>query len=339
MLKYKSVLLPTEKINFVYSTDWHFSDRPPGRRRDNYKTAILEKIHFIRSIAQQYEAVGLCGGDVFHLKNPKHPANSLSLVVDILHALRQFPLFTVFGSIGNHDLSFDRMESLSNQPLGLLIATGVYHDLNTEPVLFFNKDRSFSVLVETFPYENNGANTLKRILEAPVRPAEATYRIGIVHQYGAPGNRGDMWGTPIIGYNEVQNCDYDILLWGHDHSRKETVTVGNTTHVNLGSLARAALPTDEDGHPVVATLLSFTKEGAYRPHEIPIPIRPLETVFAAADKGMDNVGNSEEVSDFFQNMDTSIEKMDSVDPREVLKLLCSEDPETLNFTLELCNFS
>lgn len=336
MPQFKTVHLPHEKLTFVYITDLHLSAKPIGRRRDNYKQAILDKINFTCELTRKVNGIGLCGADVFHYKNPKHPANTLDLIIETHQAFRAFPTGTVYGGIGNHDLFFDRMDSLQHQPLGLLIATGAYHDLTTQSVLFTNKDESFGVLVDSFPYEHNGANNLERIMNPPPRPALAKYRIGIVHQYGEPGNRGDLWGAPKIGYNEVADSDYDYLLWGHDHSRKETITVGNTTHINLGSLARAALPTDEDGHPVVASVLSFTEAGAYHPKEILIPTKPLEVAFTTADKGMETVEKTEEVAEFFQSMDEAVGGIETTNPREVLVMLSAEDPDTLNLALELC---
>ena len=143
---------PKNRVNLVYSSDWHFSDTPPGRRKDDYRNALLNKIAFIRDIVEKLNGAGLCGGDVFHHKVPRHAGNSIRLIIDLMGALRRFPQGCVYGSVGNHDLSWDRMDSLPRQPLGLLIAVGAYHDLNREPVVFTNADESVNVSVETFPF-------------------------------------------------------------------------------------------------------------------------------------------------------------------------------------------
>ena len=332
----KVVTLPSEKVNLVYTTDWHLSDIPPGRRRDSYRTAILDKINFTRELTEKVKGVGVCGADVFHYKNPKHPANSVGLVVEILRCIRRFPTGCIYGAVGNHDLYFDRMDSLPDQPLGLLIATGTYHNLVEESVLFTNQEKTFGVLVDSFPYEHDSSNNISRVMNPPPRPPLATYRVGVIHQYGQEGNRGSLYGAPIIGYNEVADSDYDFLLWGHDHSRKETATVGNTTHINLGSLARAALPTDTDNHPPVATLLSFSERGAYRPKEILIPCNPLEAAFAVADKGVENVSKTEEIAAYFESMDSVVDGIESGDMVEVLTNLAQGDTVTLNMALQLC---
>ena len=98
------IQLTTDEVNFVFSTDWHLSDNPPGRRQDDYRRAMLDKIEFVRKLTEEVKGVALCGADVFHIKNPKSPANSFSLIVEILHALRRFPLQGIWGGVGNHDL-------------------------------------------------------------------------------------------------------------------------------------------------------------------------------------------------------------------------------------------
>jgi len=271
---------------------------------------------------------------VFHEKRPKHPANSFSLIIGLIHALRRFPTGRVYGSVGNHDLSYDRMDSLPHQPLGLLIAAGVYCDLNREPVLFTNT-AGMGVSVETFPYAH-GDETLKNLLAAGPRHPDAKYRVGIVHAYGEPGNGGTLYGEPKIGYNQVAHLDFDYLLWGHDHSRKETETVGNVTHVNLGSMARAAFSYDEKERPVVATILSFAEDGV-RYKEKLIPVQPLEVVFVHADKGVEKVEKSNPVMEFFSQMDVVMEGIETSEPREILKQLCGDDPKLLQLVLELCN--
>jgi hypothetical protein len=34
-----------------------------------------------------------------------------------------------------------------------------------------------------------------------------------------------LFGEPTLGYNQLKDVDFDFLLWGHDHSRKETEQV------------------------------------------------------------------------------------------------------------------
>lgn len=337
------ITLPHEKVNLVWSTDWHIAAEPPGRRSDDYQAAILRKLKFIGELTHRLNGAALCGGDVFHVKNAKSPSNSLSLIAELITTLQEFPYGGVFGSVGNHDLSFDRMDSLPSQPLGVLIAAGVYYNLNEEPVVFTTQDFSVSVLVETFPYER-GDVLLEHLLQVGYRPTftcdagefTPTYRIAILHAYGEPGKGGTLFGEPKIGYDQVAHLDYDFMCWGHDHSRKETEQVGNITHVNLGSLARAALATDEVDRPVVAAILSFATDGV-RYKEKEVPVTPLQIAFTTADKPMEKVAKSDAVKEFFAEMDEQVGDIETTDVREILETICpDEDKPVLGIVYEVC---
>ena len=326
-----TIKIPYHRCNFTFITDIHLSAVPPGRRTGKYQEEILDKLRFVSETTHKIHGIGLCGGDFFHVKNSRSPANSLEMICSAIEVLQTFPENKVFGAIGNHDLLFDTI--IDGQPIDVLISAGVYHDLSKEPILFVNEDESVKVLVEALPYAP--AKTLESILNPPPRPEGVTHRIGIVHAYGQPGNAGDLFGERIIGYNEVKDSDYDFLLWGHDHSRKETVTIGKTTHIHLGSLSRAALDYDEVDRPISCAIVSFAKD-AVRYKEQTIPVKPLDIAFTKADKGMEKIAQSDDIKTFFKGMDEQISGMDTTDTREVIKQLCTGEPKLETLILDLC---
>ena len=331
----KVVKLSSSRVTFTWITDLHFSAVPPGRRRDNYTESLFTKLEFVRSITEKYHGACLVGGDVFHHKHPKHPGNALSMIERLIRVFGSYPKGCVWGAVGNHDIQFDRQDTLPNQPLGILIAAGVYNNLVNNPVLFVNQDESVKVSVETFPYLADG-RALEAILGAGPRMPRVTHRVGIVHAFGHPGDGSSLFGEPTIGYNQLKNVDFDILLWGHDHSRKETVQVGNVTHINLGSLARAAFSYDEVDRPVVAAIMSFRPDGNWAYKEQELGVKPLEVAFQTADKGMEKVGKSDELKEFFVGMDEQIDGLDTTDTRKVIEQLCAGEPKLLTLILELC---
>jgi DNA repair exonuclease SbcCD nuclease subunit len=323
------------KINFVWSTDWHLSAIPPGQRGDDYESVILEKLDFIRDLTEKVKGFALCGGDVFHVKKAHHPANSLSLLVRTLRTLRKFPMGRVYGAVGNHDLAWgERMDSLSGQPLGLLIASGAYADLTEECLMVSSQFASLKVQVQSFPYDH-GQETLHRI-KASHRHGDANYFVGIVHAYGQPGGPSDYFGERVIGYDELAGSDFDFLLWGHDHGRQETKKVGNTTHVHLGSLARAAFDSDQAERPVSVAVLSFSEQGP-KYKEIALPVKPLAEAFVTADREVRHIDKSEEVKQFLTQMEVAVGGVETSDPGEVLRELCpKEDIRLLMLVKELC---
>jgi DNA repair exonuclease SbcCD nuclease subunit len=329
------ITLSHPEVRFTWTTDWHFSTVPPGRRADDYAQALFDKVEFVRALTEKIKGVNLCGADVFHHKKPGHPGNNINLIIRLLQTLRRFPTGRIYGAIGNHDLSWDRVESLPHQPLGLLIAAGVYHDLTVEPIVFTNEDNTVRVLVEAFPYANEEMTYQAILRSSKNRPPNINYRVGVIHAFGQPGNRGNHYDSEIIGYNELKDTDYDFLLWGHDHSYKKTCTVGNVTHVNFGALARAAYDIDEVDRQVLCGVLAFTTEGI-KYQEKEIPVKPLALVFSKSDKGMDKVGKSQEVKEFFSSMDEQVDGIQSIDPRTILRTLCPEDTKLVSLVEELC---
>ena len=334
-----TIKLDHHAVNLIYGTDAHISAVPPGRRADNYQETILSKLQFWASTCSKYHGVGLFGGDLFHSKKPKAQGNTLSLISSVIKVFQAFPLNKIFSIPGNHDIVWDLMESLPHQPLGVLIASGVCHNLVSSPIIFTNRDETISVLVEGYPYCDETV-LLPLILDAPPRPQGVTYRIALLHAYGHPDAENATFGNTGIPYNPIgypalAETDYDFVCWGHDHSRKETITVGNVTHIHLGSLARAALNMDEVDRPVSLALLSFSEKGmAYK--ELPIPVKPLEVIFTTADKGMEKIGNKTgEMSAFFSVMDEAVEGIESSDALEVLRAL-TDDDSIFDKAVEIC---
>ncbi len=329
----KVVKLPHTSVNFTFISDSHLSATPPGtRRHDDYATAILNKFEFVRELTEKINGACLHGGDFWHVKTPRSPANSLSIIVRAIRCLSKFPTGRIYTTPGNHDLSHDSLASLPHQPLGLLMAADVCQDLSVNPVIFENADGSVRVQVEAYPYAEESVTLARLLASGPRIPG--CYRVGIVHNYGSPKSHS-LWGTDTIGYDQLMDLDYDFILWGHDHSREATVTVGNITHVRLGSLARAAFSTDEVDRPVSAAVLSFSSEGM-KYQEKRIPVKSLELAFITADHAIEHVAKLDEITTFFAEMDTAVSGIESTDPTAIIDSLCGDDPALKSLVLELC---
>jgi DNA repair exonuclease SbcCD nuclease subunit len=332
----KAIRLNQPEVVLAYTTDWHLSDVPPGRRAATYASEVLGKIRFAGEVAHRYGGVTICGGDVFHSKNARSSGNTFALANRLIDDLRKHPLGRVFGCHGNHDLWMDSTASIPAQPLGNLIAAGVFEDLSGGSIIFENQDASVRVQVDAFPYADDMV-TLERVLNSPPREEGVTSRIILMHQYGNPGSQGSLFGHPTIGYDQMAACDYDLALWGHDHSRAEMVKVGNCTHVRYGSLSRASIAQDEVDRPVALALVTFTSQGRFTVEEINVPVRPLEIAFTQANREVERVQQSEEVERFFKEMDVAVETIESTDPRDTLRQFCPVgEPAVYDLAVELC---
>src|SRR5579875_2466414 len=112
------VRLDHDKVNLVYTSDWHASDVPPGKRTSAYREQIMAKGEFVADLATKLRGVSVHGGDVYHFKHPRHAGNSHALQVRLETTLRRTPCKRTYGRHGNHDLLADRIESIPSQPIG-----------------------------------------------------------------------------------------------------------------------------------------------------------------------------------------------------------------------------
>src|SRR5579875_3397835 len=101
----KTIRIDHDVVNAVFTTDWHLTDDPPGKRSASYREEILAKVRFSIDLANRMRGVSLCGGDVYHSKNAKNfRANSHALQTRLEEELRRAMFGTMFGVHGNHDL-------------------------------------------------------------------------------------------------------------------------------------------------------------------------------------------------------------------------------------------
>jgi DNA repair exonuclease SbcCD nuclease subunit len=342
------IKLPTEFVRAIFFTDIHLTDDPPGRRHAGYREEVMGKVDFVSALTQEHQAVGLCGGDWGHSKNPRSAGNTFSMINRVIKSLFGFWQGRCYGVHGNHDLYMDRVESIPHQPIGTLISSGAFCDISLEPhepeqpgsVIFENADGTVRVQVDAFTYTSDDMLALNRVLNAAPRHEGVTYRVVLLHQYGDPGDAPSMYGSPTIGFNRMANSDYDLALWGHDHSRVEPMQVGNCMHVRLGSLSRASLAEDEVDRPINVAMFTF-KPGKVSFKEIPIPVKPLEIAFTAADKPVEKVRDSDEVVSYFRQMDVAMDSIESTDIRVVLTQLATDeegltDKPVLDIALDCC---
>lgn len=318
-----------DHLRLVWITDLHLADVPPGRRSANYREDILGKLRQVRDLCIEQQAYCLCGGDVFHSKSPNSIANSPSLIREVMEVFSQFPGHTVYGIVGNHDIQNDRMESLPQQPLGVLVESGAYTVV--EHMRFLGPVR---VYVDGYNYRTGGQLLVD--LERAPRADKADCQIALCHAAAAPGKSKELSGETIIGYDDLQQCNYDLILWGHDHTRTETQSCNAVTHVNLGSLARAAFSADESQRPVSAVLIEFSAEGS-RIVEHPLQVCPFEQVFRTADKAVVEVKKSEDMQAYFSGLTHSVQDITSADPIEVVERLTQDDLPLQAYIKEMCH--
>jgi DNA repair exonuclease SbcCD nuclease subunit len=332
------IQLNTPEIFFTFFTDVHLSDRPPGRRMGNYREEILAKLRFMQEWTNSKNGIGLCGGDVFHSKSPISPSNPTNLITETMDILKGFNHGHVWGIVGNHDVQWDRIETLPNQPLGLLQHGGAYEVMN-EPTTFLS-NTGFSVQIVPFHFGPE-VDVLARILDMDAQLKEGpqpNFRIGMAHAMARKGGAQSLFGHPIIGYDLLEGIGFDAFLWGHDHSFIPPTEIGQCLHLHPGSFARAAFSSDEAERDVLALGLRFESEEAWGVISKKVPSSSLEIAFRTGDIRVRDVEESGEVLEFVRGIGSKLGTIGVVDALKVVEELCSDDPEMNTLIHELCDF-
>jgi predicted phosphodiesterase len=200
---------------------------------------------------------------------------------------------------GNHDLTANRLESLEEQPLGVLFADKTLHQLRHEVI---EKD-GLKVSLVGIPYEEN------LDLKALKIPENKGYvaQICLMHIY-ASLNSGMLFKERLYGYDELATLSPDIFILGHYHVDQGTYETAGKHFINLGSMSRGVLSEDSILHqPHIGFIkISIDDEGVKS-----VLVRPIKLKIKPANEIFDLVKKEEE-------------KKESVEMQEFVEKLAEE---------------
>lgn len=259
--------------------DVHLADGPPSSRTEDYTEDILAKVQWIVEEAARLKVDAIVqDGDLFHIKTPTRNSHRLVQRTGEILTSANIPVLI---TPGNHDISNDRIDSLSRQPLGTLakfpgidLLMGPHeefplfgipylHDWGTELPLWMSKYREWC--------------TSKKIEDIDFWPLMVTHA-----PIFPPGENPP--------YDFIASEDWAMMMengdcvYGHIHdvhgiykpNPEYPVTMVNNGAISRGSLHEATLKRK----PQVT--LWEGRMGKYTP--IPVPHRPAEAVFRLKEK-------------------------------------------------------
>ena len=197
----------------IFIGDTHLKAQAPVSRKDQYPTAILDKLEYLASSVN----VENCGtfillGDVFD-----SPVTSLPYLATVINTFKKIADKGVnaYTIVGNHDIKNNRMDSLQSTALGILLSTGY---------------------LKLAPREMKIENTIFRCYNYPetVEPKQTDeYEVCVAHNYY---EFGIAWDS--LHSEDLERLNYDAMVLGHYHVPCDTEIIGNTTLYRPGSLAR-----------------------------------------------------------------------------------------------------
>lgn len=262
----------TTDFTFISVGDIHISDAGPRSRIDNFKESILNKISQIRMAANKLSADGvILAGDLFDLKNPTR--NSHTQNQELIKEFKQIKC-PIYAIEGNHDLSENRLESLKEQPLGVLFADGTLIQLRDTVI----EKNGVKISLIGLPYQE-GFDPEKVRLPGK---KDCVLQICALHIYSAPVP-GMLFKNRIFGYKELMGLGPDIFILGHYHLDQGIERIEEKSFINLGAISRGTLAEENLDHkPKIGLIrISSDKNGkaTYTIQSVSLKIKPVEEVF------------------------------------------------------------
>lgn len=260
------------RVAFIFRTDTHVADRGPVSWKADYPSEIWSSLEQIGQFAREHKVKAvLDGGDYFHVKAASR--NSHGLVVKSAAIQNGYPCPT-WSIEGNHDMKFNNLGTIVEQPLGVLFESGVFNHLRDQTFT----DGAVTVRVVGVPYSPD--RTLDDLLA--VQKGSEDYLVCLVHALAAdspPPSVEDFFGEPVFRYSDlVTDNGPDVWCFGHWHRDQGIVSLGGKQFVNQGAVSRGALINENTRRTPQVTLIEADSNGI-RTKILKLNVAPAEDVF------------------------------------------------------------
>lgn len=261
------------RLAFIFRTDVHVADKSPVSWKGDYRAEVLGSLVQIGELAREYKATAvLDGGDFFHVKTAVRNSHGLVYRVVGIHEGYPCPVYSIEG---NHDMTGNNLNTIEEQPLGVLYASRVFNHLRDET---FEQD-GLRVRVVGIPY--SPSRDLREIQEFRKRPGDDCL-IAVVHALAAedpPAEVEDFFGEPVFRYSSMIFEDGpDVFCFGHWHKDQGVVQLDGRFFVNQGAASRGALVRENLERTPKVSLIEVTKAGV-KVTELPLKVAPASEVF------------------------------------------------------------
>lgn len=291
-------------MNFLFRTDVHAADKNPVSWKADYRSEVMGSLRQIGALAKEHKVCAvLDGGDFFHVKSPVKTSHSLVVEVIELHE-SEYPC-DVFSVEGNHDIVGNNLETIDQQPLGVLYAAGTFKLLRDE---IFERD---GVKVRVVGVGYDKSLTLEALQK--IRKTDEDYLIAVVHALASenpPATVEEFFGEPVFRYDTlIFDRGPDVFLFGHWHRDQGIVEIDGRYFVNQGAVSRGALVKENLERIPKVALIKATKE-RLEVESIPLKVLPASEVFDLEAKAIQDT-ESVVIDQFVQELNTNFESLDS----------------------------
>lgn len=260
-------------MKLLWRTDVHLADQGPVSRLDNWSESVFDKLKQVGELAGLHKVKAVIdGGDYFHVKSPSR--NSHSLIQQTAQLHKDYPC-PVLCNVGNHDVKFGDLKYLEESPLGVLFATGCFEKNFDSHDHTFIED-GLKIRVVGVPY--HGTTYDRDYIRTLCTKKDEDYLFVHMHLLASPEGGTLFEGEDILSYSEISQLDADVFAFGHWHRDQGVAQIGNKTIINVGSLTRGSLSSDDLKRTPQTALLDFTHQGV-KVTTLPLNVKPAKDVF------------------------------------------------------------
>lgn len=254
--------------------DIHLKATSPISRRDDYPTVILEKLRYIADLAVVSDCSNiLLLGDVFD-----SPTVSIPYLHHVVNTFRyiQSKGIKVYTIVGNHDIKNNRLESLSDTVLGLLLNLDLIKRFNNPLVI-----------------ENTNFIGVDYPDDLPTNTSDL-YSVMLCHRY---------YNIPLfsesLNISDIENLGFNCIIFGHYHAPRDCEYVNNCLLLHPGSLSRSS--SELYNRTRIPRIISFDCINHSYSY-LEIPCESGESVFITSNSKLEDVKLSmKELVDFMKS--------------------------------------
>ena len=254
--------------------DIHLSDRPPSSCTETYTEDILDMLRYVAKIEKAFNIDAVVwAGDVFHHKQPSRTSHQT--VFRLAEVAQEYQ--NLYVVTGNHDISNDRLDSLSKQPLGVLYQAGILKELNgwhpTLPI--------FGVPWQQYWSAPGAIETAFKAYRERVHASDENHGnigpLAVTHAPIYPPSVADNVLFDLLPLDEVSAAMWNqgSLYYGHIHEPHYKFEVDGVQYANMGAISRGSLHEYNLARKIQIAL--WTPEHGFNP--IDIPHKPASEVF------------------------------------------------------------
>jgi DNA repair exonuclease SbcCD nuclease subunit len=260
-------------LTFLFRTDVHAADKSPESWKADYPSEVWSNLEQIGEIARQCGAVAvLDGGDFFHVKAATRNSHALVARAAEIHLGYPCPIYSIEG---NHDISYNNVETVERQPYGVLLASGVFKSLRDQ--VFEAPDLRVRVVGLPFsPFRK-----LEELRTIKKQPGD-THLIVVLHALAGenpPDHVEDFFGEPVFRYRDLIFEDGpDVVCFGHWHKDQGITEIDGRFFINQGAVSRGALVRDNLTRTPKVAIIQILPTGV-EVQSVLLKVAPAEDVF------------------------------------------------------------